>query len=162
MKIRFGKLITRATLLTAVLIAMTAASANAQSLANRARFNVPFDFSFGEKSLPAGQYSVGRANHTSDDVTISIADHNGRSKAVQLTNAAFRLQPNSKALLVFHRYGDEYFLVQIWQAGSNTGREFLASKRERDLARQLAAANSPGGKVASHAKPETITVAAAF
>jgi hypothetical protein len=161
MKIRFGNLIVRVTLLSAVLIAATAASAHGQSLANRARFNIPFDFAFGEKTLPAGQYTVGRAIQSSDDITLSITDKAGRGKGVQLSNAAVRSEANSKALLVFHRYGDQYFLVQVWQAGSTSGRQFMTSRRERDLVKQLAA-NSSVGKVAANAKYETVTVAAAF
>jgi len=38
-------------------------------------------------------------------------------------------------VLVFHRVGDEYFLYQIWTAGSTQGRELPQPKRETELAR---------------------------
>jgi len=159
MKIRFGTLIVRASLLCALLI--VASAAQGQSLANRARFNVPFDFTFGEKKLPAGQYTVGRAIQNSDDHVVSIADHNGRSKALQLSNAVFTRRENSRAVLVFHRYGDQYFLAQVWQAQASIGREFGISKKERELNKQLAA-NSSGDKAVAMMKYQTITVAADF
>jgi hypothetical protein len=161
MKIRFGKLIANATLLSAILIVASAASAQGQSLATRARFNIPFDFAFGEKKLPAGQYSVGRSVQSTDDVTLSIQDRAGRSKAVQLSNAVFTYRANTRAVLVFHRYGDQYFLSQVWQAGSTTGRQFPVSKKERELYRQLAS-NSSRDKVAENVKYQTVTIAADF
>ena len=161
MKIRFGKLITRVTVLSAVLIVAAAASAQAQSLSTRARFNIPFDFAFGEKKLPAGKYSVGRALQSSDDVTLSIADNAGRAKALQLSNSVFKLRANTKALLVFHRYGDQYFLTQVWQAGATSGREFIQTKQERELQRQLAD-NSAGRKVVQNEKFQTVTIVADF
>ena len=162
MKIRFGKLIANATLLGALLLLTSAAaSVQAQSLANRARFTIPFDFAFGEKKLAAGQYTIGRAVQSSDDVTLTVVDHVGRSKGLQLSNAVFKTQANTRAVLVFHRYGDEYFLAQVWQAGSTAGREFMQSKKERELQRQLAD-NSAGGKVVKNVKYQTVTIAANF
>jgi hypothetical protein len=161
MKIRFGKLIASVTLLSAILIAASAASAQGQTLANRARFNVPFDFTFGEKQLSAGYYSIGRALQGSDDITLSIADREGRFKAVQLSQAVVRTNINTRAVLVFHRYGDQYFLSQVWQAGSSVGRQFPVSKKERDLHRQLVR-NSSVDKVAKNVKYQTITIAADF
>ena len=161
MKIRFGKLMVRVSLLSALLIVASAAVAQGQSLANRARFNVPFDFTFGEKKLPAGQYTVGRAIQNSDDHVVSIADRDGRSKALQLSNAVFTTRENSRAVLVFHRYGDQYFLAQVWQARASVGRQFAVSKKERELNKQLAA-NSAGDKVAESAKYQTIMIAADF
>jgi hypothetical protein len=161
MKIRFGKLIASVILLSAVLIAASAVSAQGQSLANRARFNVPFDFTFGEKQLPAGQYSIGRALQNADDITLAIADRDGRAKAVQLSQAVIKRDINTRAVLVFHRYGDQYFLSQVWQAGSSTGRQFHVSKKERELYRQQVR-NSAGDKVVQNVKYQTITVAADF
>lgn len=154
-------LILRVTLLSAMLLLTAAASAQGQSLANRARFNVPFDFSFGEKKLPAGQYSIGRALNSSDDITLSVADRDGRSKGFQLSNAVITSQAKTRAVLVFHRYGDEYFLAQVWQAGATTGRQFHVSKKERELYRQLAG-NSSGDKVSQNVKYQIVTIAADF
>lgn len=161
MKIRFGKYITRVTLLSALLVVASAASAQAQSLSNRARFNVPFDFSFGDRKLPAGLYSIGRALQSADDITLSIADRNGRSKGFQLSNAVVTREAMTRATLVFHRYGDEYFLAQVWQAGATTGRQFAVSKKERELYKQLAG-NASGDKVAQNVNYQVVTIAADF
>jgi hypothetical protein len=51
-----------------------------------------------------------------------------------LTNAVQTSIEPSQGKLVFHRYGDEYFLSQIWQAGVNAGRELPKSRREIEVA----------------------------
>ena len=147
------------TLLSAMMILTSVASASAQSLAVRVRFNVPFDFTFGEKQLPAGEYSVGRVLPSSGDTMLSIIDDNGHSKAVMMSHTAVRSRAKTRASLVFHRYGEQYFLVQVWPAGASVGREFTESKKERALQQQLTG-NPSAGKVAKNAKPETVIIAA--
>ena len=36
---------------------------------------------------------------------------------------------------VFHRYGDHYFLVQVWPAGATTGRAIPKSRQELEIER---------------------------
>lgn len=159
MKTQLIKLISKVTLLSAMMILASVGSAQGQSLAERTRFNIPFDFTFGEKNLASGKYSVGRAMPNTGDTMVSIVDRDGRSKAIVLTHAAVRSKANSKAVLVFHRYGDRYFLAQVWPAGAVYGREFSASKSEREVRQQLTGNPSPG-KVARKEKYETIIVTA--
>jgi hypothetical protein len=136
MKIQVIKLIPRIALLSALVILASAASADAQSLANRARFTIPFDFAFGERKLPAGKYAIGRAVQSSNDIMMSLTDDNGHSKAIVLSNAVMKLDSVKNNTLVFHRYGDQYFLFQVWAAGAETGREFPTSKLEREMKKQ--------------------------
>jgi len=116
MKVQLG-LISKVTLLSAMLLVTLVASAQGQSLAYRVRANIPFDFTVGEKRLPAGEYSVGRVGQGSD-IAMSITDLNGHAKAMRLTYTTVTLHPKKKASLIFHRYGDQYFLFQMWQAGA--------------------------------------------
>ena len=154
MKTQLINIISKVTLLSAILLVTLVASAQGQSLAYKVKANIPFDFTVGEKKLPAGEYSLGRAQR-SDDIAISIADVNGHTKAIRLTNATLTLHPKGKSSLVFHRYGDQYFLFQVWPAGGSIGREFPVSAAER-AQRQLA--KNPG--VAQNMKCETVTIAA--
>ena len=132
-------------------------SAQAQTLADTARFNVPFDFAFGETKLPAGKYTIRRAMPSSGDTMLSITDRDGHWKAIVLSHATMKLRPNTKATLVFHRYGDRYFLTQIWPANAEIGREFPQSKLEREVRSQQQPAivrvylntNDGGNKLAS-------------
>ena len=47
-------------------------------------------------------------------------------------------QVSKPTKLIFHRYGDQYFLAQFWNLGSETGYEFPRSKAEREIGRQVA------------------------
>jgi hypothetical protein len=154
MKTQLINLITKVTLLSAILLVTLVASAQGQSLAYKVRANIPFDFAVGEKKLPAGEYSIGRAQR-SDDIALSITDAGGHTKAIRLTNATVTLDPKGKSSLVFHRYGDQYFLFQVWPAGGSVGREFPVSASER--AQRELAKNSG---VAQNVQCETVTIAA--
>ena len=158
MNTQLTNLIPKVILLSAIVLLVSVAPAQAQTLGNRIRVNIPFDFNISEKKLPAGEYSVGRALHRSDDAVVSVNDLDGRSKAIRLSNAVIRSRSKEKALLVFHRYGDQYFLFQVWPAGATTGREILKSKSERELRKQLAKNSAHG--VAENITFETVTIVA--
>ena len=131
MKQQVVKLLTGVGLL--VVLAMVPAVASAQSLAGSIRANIPFDFTVGDKKLPAGVYSIVRAQQSSGDVVLAISSADRHLNTFQLTNAVMTLDPKRKETLVFHRYGDEYFLSQLWVAGATTGRVFHESRGERAL-----------------------------
>ena len=159
MKTHVITLISKVTVLGALLILTSVGPANAQSLSYRPKFDIPFEFSFGETKLPAGKYAVGRALNSSDDVSMSISDRDGRSKAVVLSHAVINSKhDDTRASLVFHRYGDQYFLVQVWPASSTTGRQLRESRSERDVQKHLTS-NPAQRKTAE--KYETVIVAAA-
>jgi hypothetical protein len=133
-----------------------------QSLAYGIRANIPFDFSVADKKLPSGKYSIGRTRQSSDDSVLAITDGDGRSKAIRLSISVQTLSPKEHSTFVFHRYGDQYFLFQVWIAGEATGREFVKSRSEREIQSNLAA-NSSMKKMAENAGAvETVTIVAAL
>jgi len=115
-----------------VVFAIVPSVASAQTLGS-IRANIPFDFTVGDQKLPAGVYSIGRAQQASGDLVLMISSADGHARALRITNPVVTLDPKSKETLVFHRYGDEYFLSQVWTAGSTTGRVFRESRGEREL-----------------------------
>jgi hypothetical protein len=157
MKIKLVNVLTKISLLSAMVFLTAVTSAQGQSLANRIRANIPFDFSVADKTLPSGKYSIGRARRDSDDSILSIADVDGRSKAIRTSIPVETWPAKDKTTLVFHRYGDQYFLFQVWPAGETTGRQFLKSHSERETQRNLAANSSPG-KMAMKEAVETVTI----
>ena len=128
---------------------LTALVSNAQSRSRQAGGNVPFDFVVGEKTLAAGSYSVGTISITSADAVL-VRSRDGRQKAIRLTNSVSDSANTRRARLVFHRYGNTYYLTQVWAAGANQGRELSKSKMER--AEMELAKNSSG--------PEVVTIVA--
>ena len=137
MKIKLINVMTKVSLLFAVVLATAAVSAQAQSLSYRITADVPFDFSIADQKLPSGKYSVGRVRQNTNDMVLSIDDERGRSKAVRMSIPVRVFNAKDKATLVFHRYGDQYFLYQVWAAGDETGRQFPMSKTEREIRESL-------------------------
>ena len=157
MKINLFSLVTKFGLLATIVVTTAFVSAQAQSLEYRITANVPFDFSIGDKKLPAGKYSIGRARVNSDDTVLSILDGRGHAKEMRVSMPVSTFDAKNQATLIFHRYGDQYFLYQVWPAGETTGREFPKSSAEREILRSLAGAGS--GKVVQKMPVETVTVA---
>ena len=50
------------------------------------------------------------------------------------SNAVVANEIQTQSKLVFNRYGDHYFLSQVWTAGNSRGRQLLKSGREREMA----------------------------
>ena len=158
-----GKIIKRLTMLSLVSmfsLCAAVASANAQ-LSNPIRFKVPFDFNVGNKKLPAGEYTFSRLSRVADTRVISVSATDVSAHVFQSTLAAYVLTPKDKSTLVFHKYGDQYFLEQIWSGGEQTGSQVPESRSERNIQRQLAQTqqSNMSGRVL---KSETVEIVASL
>ncbi len=134
-----------------VVIIAAGVTANAQSLQYRLTANIPFDFSVAGQKLPAGKYWINRAQQGTGDAVVRISSPDGHANLAGLTIPVFAFNPAKRSTLVFRRYGEEYFLSEIWPAGSATGRELPKSRAEREAARKaqdsgVAAVNAPDVK----------------
>jgi len=89
--------------------------------------DVPFAFNAGGQALPAGHYIVAAVG---DNIKIFNSQTTGFYVP---THSAMRTASDGTKL-VFHRYGDTYFLSAVWVAGNTTGREMFRSRAERELA----------------------------
>src|SRR5437660_3095128 len=89
-------------------------SAKAQTSASRHLIaTIPFEFSVGDKAMPAGDYTVRQINPASDRAVLQLRRKDGSASAmVQTTSILGKTQESAK--LVFHRYGDRYFFAQAW------------------------------------------------
>ncbi len=123
-------------LLAVMTIIAASVSAQAQSLAYRLTANIPFDFSVTGKKLPAGEYWISRAQQGNGDTVVQIRSTDGNANIVRLTIPINTYNTVKEGTLVFHRYGEEYFLSEIWPAGGLTGRELPKTKAERELERK--------------------------
>jgi len=121
-----------------VTLALTAASAvvaNGQTTQGL-RAQVPFDFVVGDKTLRAGEYHVRALSDAGSPIV--IRSENG-DRAIQLSYNAQSKDKQLRAKLVFHRYGNTYFLSQVWMSGEVTGREIPKTRQERTMERELKA-----------------------
>ena len=123
-------------LFAAVVVIAAGATAKAQSLQYRLTVNIPFDFTVTDKKLPAGKYSIVRAQQGSGDLVLQISSEDGSESITRLTIPVFTRDAANEGMLVFHQYEDEYFLYEIWPAGGHTGRALPKSRTERELERK--------------------------
>jgi hypothetical protein len=110
---------------------LAAGSAFAQS-DNEIRANVPFDFVVGKTTLPSGNYQIVKLSMTSEHV--AIQGTNTKAAMIAYAGPQEVRQPSNRTKLVFHRYGDRYFLSQIWVEGSNRMRTLPKSELEKEVA----------------------------
>ncbi|HKG61954.1 MAG TPA: hypothetical protein VKB05_19505 [Pyrinomonadaceae bacterium] len=112
-------------LLIIVFAGVLATNADAQT---KVIANVPFAFSAGKTTLPAGRYTITVLNPASDRKILQIRSLNGRSSAVVLTTGIIG-NISDDAKLVFERYGDRYVFAQAHMAGDEMA---LAAVRSKD------------------------------
>lgn len=107
-----------------------ATSVQAQSgSAQRIVANIPFTFSVGKTSLPAGKYTVTVLNPTSDRRILQIRSSKGKSSAMIVTTGVIgEVSENSK--LVFEREGDRYYFAQAQMAGDSTSLAAVRAKTQ--------------------------------
>ena len=118
---------------------LAAAPAYAQS-ADKTVVKIPFSFIAGKKTLPAGEYTVKRA--LSSRVTLIRNAEGRREYTTVLTMPVPPETMGLTAKLVFHRYGGQYFLYQVWTPDSERGGQLSASRAELALAMSASDAQS--------------------
>jgi hypothetical protein len=97
--------------------------------------DLPFAFQVNNKQLPAGKYQVkAEAGHA----VVLLRGVDCKQAVLSLTTPIDSKKTRGDSTLVFSRYGDRYFLSQIWVGGSNSGRGLPTSAAEREVARSWA------------------------
>ena len=129
-------------------LTLAVVSVHAQSR-TKIKATIPFDFTAGETNLKAGVYSVKFILHNA----LLLRSADGTKGVIILAPRAVAGDVNKPERIVFHRYGERYFLAQVWMLRSDSGRELDPSSTERRLAKEFAVART-------NEKPKTIEVGA--
>ena len=93
--------------------------------------SIPFDFRVDDTLMPAGDYSI----HLSNTLLQVLEIGGGKHSVFAITNRTSQFSPTKDARLQFRRYGNAYFLAEIWDQGSQDGRTLLQSRHEKELAK---------------------------
>lgn len=133
-------------IMLSVLGVLTTVSAHAQYV-KPFRVTIPFNFYVGGKALNAGQYTVGRGSETTAE-TIVLRGIDGGAGVFALTRGIQADEVQLESKLVFRRYGDRYFLGEIWTFQRNSGRELPISRKERSIKEENARLGGSPEKVA--------------
>ena len=114
-----------------VLIVALAVPSFAQSL--RLTANVPFEFTVGSRTLPAGDYSIRTG------VNQAIVQVQGFEAHTGALSLSWRVDvkdedPAAATKLVFNRYGDKYFLSEVSDGYESIAMKLPVSHTQRELA----------------------------
>lgn len=120
-----------------LIVTFAVRSANAQSGAHFMRIVIPFEFIIKGETHAPGVYTVKRVSSDKPEMLL-LSRTDGGSRAYILTNNVRAETRPSGSKLVFHQYGDRYFLSQVWEAGESEGRQLFKSRGERATASELA------------------------
>ena len=92
--------------------------------------NVPFPFVVANRALPPGKYIVTPIS----EATFRIYAGKNQGVIFQTHSVQGRAQDGA-AKVVFHRYGDTYYLSEVWGAASTIGSQLFTSRSERETAK---------------------------
>ena len=117
----------------AVVLGALTLSAPAPVAAADIRANVPFSFTVDKKVLPAGTYNL------TSSAAHSLLISGFGAGAVTMGQRAESKSGSPR--LVFHRYGNDYILREVWMSGAS-GYQLRETARERELAGNRGGANT--------------------
>lgn len=123
-----------------VLVGSMAVAAQAQPGGRRMIANIPFQFNVGDKTMPAGEYTVTQINPSSDRAVLQLRSKDGSSAAMIQMNEVMG-KAREGARLVFNRYGNQHYFAQAWTSADASGLEAPKAKAERTTQKELAALN---------------------
>ena len=121
------------------ILMIACASVQAQSKTTRA--SISFDFAAANSAMKAGEYTV---QHVSAQ-TILLKSADRKSQVYVMTPQSVNSTTRRPQRLVFRRYGNSYFLGEIWTT-EYSGMRLAPSKEEKSLAK-------------TSDKPQTIEIA---
>ena len=109
-------------------------SAAAETQTTQMKVAVPFEFIIGDTVLPAGYYDV----HSIDPWggrELSIHSVTSKAGTLFLSNPCLSAKTSDSNKLVFYRYGQKYFLAEVWTVNPDIGRKVRLDERQTELAR---------------------------
>lgn len=89
--------------------------------------NIPFAFTVGNYTLPPGRYTVTRWSEK------ALRVFNSQNQSTFALNNKVEGRAPDSSKMVFHRYGNAYFLSEIWVSGNRTGVRVVRSRLENEL-----------------------------
>jgi hypothetical protein len=122
-----NKILTLTTLCLAIGFIAIPAHAQAGTLLSA---KIPFDFTVMDKTLAAGDYMLTIVNPDQ----LKIKDENGKILAIAMIKDSGRSSAE-KGQIIFHCYGYQCFLAEVWPPNRQHGRELFTSKTEAALAK---------------------------
>jgi hypothetical protein len=102
----------------------------------RIEANVPFSFTAGDESFPAGHY-VFIVDDPMQLSELTIQADNGRKVEVLMSDAEAHSGAFNESKVIFDQYGKDHFLSKVLVAGFDEARVLPRSEIQREYARLL-------------------------
>jgi hypothetical protein len=129
---RFNSVLSSAILSSAIAMGLLVSTGRIQAQNSpQARATIPFAFQVGSRNMPAGLYSI----YLLSEHSVLFRAANGHGAGYFLVNPFYAGKVQTKGRVVFHRYGDRYFLREVWEEGSNHGITCNVSPEENEILR---------------------------
>jgi hypothetical protein len=106
------------------------------------KVTIPFAFVVGSKQLKAGNYVVQSWGNSGDGALLFRSEDGDAQQIVFVVPVENNAGNHER--LVFHRYGDEQFVAQVWFMGDEDGYELIPGAREKESAANRAVADQMG------------------
>lgn len=123
--------IREAATVAALAVALASPAVHAQFMPERTQVVVPFGFEVGSTHLGPGRYILSNAG----DEIVSIQD--GKHSVLTMATYETGTKPAASSKVVFYRYGNHYFLREIWRTGDPEYVRCQESKDERSIRREM-------------------------
>ena len=130
-------------MVVAVFCATLAVSSIQAQNAGNMSVTIPFDFAVSGKTLPAGDYYLQRSTEGAQVVTQLRSRDKDEGVYLPQTHPVQGNGIQADSKLVFNKYGDQYFLSQVWISGRSSGAEVAKTSRERLLQHEMAKGRKP-------------------
>ena len=108
-------------------IALLTPASHAQASGAPINVDVPFAFQNGSQHFAAGRYTIGKTNQ--NILLVRGKSHSGFAMAWSDIDP----RPSTTTKVVFRRYGDQYFLREVWLTGESSHTYCLPTKAEKQL-----------------------------
>lgn len=101
--------------------------------AQTATATVPFNFYMGRTAMSKGAYAI---DEMSGGAAIALRSAKG-TNAITVHNVAGK-SAVERPRLIFHRYGESYFLAEVWTGRTAVGHALARTSREKEYSARLA------------------------
>jgi hypothetical protein len=149
---RLNSILSSAILSSAIVVGLFASTGSAQAQnGQQLKVTIPFAFQAGSNHMPAGVYQITLQDHV---MLLQDRDPGKYAAGFLMVTPSEDGTIQTKGRLVFHRYGDKYFLREIWEANSKHGITCSSSSEEKEIRLAQNHQAVPQTQVAVNVEPE--------
>ena len=125
-----SRMVQLAIVVVAMIVCVTSVTAQTTTNDILVRAQIPFAFVAGGVRMPAGDY---RIFHPKNPYVVVIEKADGRLSTVAYVHPSAMNQGETSTKLVFNRYGDQYFLAQVWTERNREAHQMFKCRAEQRL-----------------------------